>query len=583
MRDDKSVRRQERKAGATGVLLGSGAYLLDGLPDEGSWADGAVDYLTVPGGIAAGVLLTGSVAHNRWYFSERQRLLRDLGEGGWINRQDLRNYAGAAALYAKAEYLRPDLPVRHGRLRRHQAATEYGFGLGTLVSGERGVRSSRIYSPHGRSIQLIGPPGSGKSQKLLHLILDFPGAELVTSTKLELYDATARLRMQRGRVWLFNPEGLGDVESTFWWDPVSGCKDQAVADKRAWALVRGGGGAAGIDQSEFWAGKAQEILRAYLLAAALVGYDMGAVHYWATNPDDRTPVGILQSHPSHVPAGWIGTLESSLNASHNTRTGYFATVVSCVGFMDNPRVAMACRPREADNFDVTEFLAGGTLYAVGSESDRRLAPLLTALTEHIYDRVKAEAAKHPGGRLARGVAFMLDEVAQQTPVPLDKWAADSRGANVTIVAVLQALAQLRLTWGLDGASVIEQSLLTKIILGGVSDEHDRKRLAGLAGSRWAARTSEGKSVQHKSGGKSSSTNTTPVKEAVMEPDVLYGLPPGYAYVVGLGGSHAAVVRYEPGRKRVARELRRLGRSARALKLPQLELRREDALGAEVHP
>jgi hypothetical protein len=55
----------------------------------------------------------GSILHNRYYFSERQRLLRDLGENGWINGQDLRTYAGAAA---KAQYLHPDLPVRQGGL-----------------------------------------------------------------------------------------------------------------------------------------------------------------------------------------------------------------------------------------------------------------------------------------------------------------------------------------------------------------------------------------------------------------------------------------------------------------------------------
>lgn len=568
MRSDKDVRWSERKAGASGVLLGTSGYLLEQLPDDGSAIDSALDYVSRPGYVVGGLMLGASIVHNRWYFSEKQTLLRKLGEGGWINQLDLRNYAGASAIYQDAGYLRPDLPARHGRLRRRHDPRNYAFDLGALVSGERNVRGKHIYSPHGRSIALVGPSGSGKSQKLLNLILDFPGAQLITSTKTELWEATAALRAQLGRVWLFNPSGLGGVESTFSWDPVSGCKDQAIADRRAWALVRGGGGADGISRSDFWAGKAQEILRCYLLAAALADYDIRAVHYWATNPDDPTPVNILENASSmHVPSGWIGTLRSSLDASHNTRTGYFATVVSCVGFVDNPIVAAACTPRAADNFDIKEFLASGTLYAVGSETDKRLAPLLTALTEFIYDSIKKEAAKCPGGRLPLGVAMMLDEVTQQTPVPLDKWSADSRGANITIVAMLQAWAQLAVTWGQDAAKVIEECLLTKILLGRISDPQDRQRMASLAGTREVPRTSEGSSSSS-TGSRSSSRNTQYVKEAVLAPEVLYGLPRSYAYIVGLDGPNAGVVYQEPGRKRVKREMRKL--AAKRVPAPVLE-------------
>jgi hypothetical protein len=85
--------------------------------------------------------------------------------------------------------------------------------------------------------------------------------------------------------------------NTFFWDPVSGCENQQVAESRAWALVRGGGGAEGTERADFWARKAQEIIRCYLMAAAIQGWDMGAVAHWANNPDDLTPVNILEAHP----------------------------------------------------------------------------------------------------------------------------------------------------------------------------------------------------------------------------------------------------------------------------------------------
>src|SRR5699024_5788353 len=231
-----------------------------------------------------------------------------------------------------------------------------------------------------RPIGIVGPTESGKTQLLINGLVETPGPAVVTSTKTELVEQTQVLRQQRGPTAVFNPQGLGDIENTFSWDPVSGCTDQQVADARAWALVRGGGGKEGIERSDFWAGKAQEIIRCYLMAAALQGWDMGAVMHWSHNPDDWTPVSILEAHPAQVPAGWVGTLPSALQASHATRTGYYATVVSCVSFMDNPRVAAACRPHSAQQFDVAEFIrANGTLYLVGGQQDRRIAPLLTAL------------------------------------------------------------------------------------------------------------------------------------------------------------------------------------------------------------
>lgn len=567
MSDDKDARKFERRLGATGVILAGGLTAMEAISDPAGGLTPLFD-MAAPVGIPAGVAALGcALGHNRWYFGERQTLRRNLGDDGWVTPKDLSDFAGAKALYKSADFLRPDLPYRTGRRRRRQAPTEYGFNLGKLVSGHRNVRGKRVYSPHGRSVLLLGPQGSGKSQMLINQILDFPGAEYVASTKLELFDATARLREQRGTVWLFNPTGLGGVQSTFFWDPVSGCRDQAIADARAWALVRGGGGAEGIDRSDFWARKAQEIIRCYLLAAALMNWDMGAVHYWATNPDDTTPVGILQANPDFVPAGWIGTLQSSLDASHNTRTGYFATVVSCVGFMDNPHVAAACRPRPENNFDMAEFLASGTLYAVGSETDRRLAPLLTALTEHIFTSSK-QAAAMVGGRLPLGLAMLLDEVAQQTPVPLDKWSADSRGSNILIEAVVQSLAQLRMTWGDDGEKIIFDNLPTKVILGGVSNEDDLKRLAFLARTRKVADMSESENFQS-SGGKSRGSSKRMVREQVLRPEVLGGLPMGYAFVTSLNWMRAGIVQYEPGRKRIARETKALD-AARGAQAPQVQ-------------
>jgi len=568
MSTDKDVIRGEIKTGAGGVAVGVSAYLLEQLPiHDAQVMDGVSTYVSTPGMIAGGLLLGGAVAHNRWYFSPGKRLHRTLGEDGWLTRYDLKKSAGAAAMRDQGNHVRPDLPSRVGLHR--QSINEYATCVGRVVSGRRWIRRKRVYSQHSRGVLVLGPQGSGKSQWLVHQVFDFPGGVYVSSTKPELAMMAAAARAQRGPVHVFNPSNYGNLGSSFSWDPVQGCDDQAVADARAWALVRGGGGAAGVDRSDFWAQKAQEIIRCYLMAAALVGYDMGAVHHWATNPDDQTPIGILEANPQRVATAWIGTLRTHLSASPNTKTGYFATVVSCVGFMDNPTVAAVCRPAPSQNFDILEFLRSGTLFVIAGD-DKRLAPLITALTEHVFAMAKVVASTCKDGRLPNGLAMILDEVAQTTPVPLDKWAADSRGWGITVTAVVQDLAQLRTTWGPDRAKTIYGNLPTKVVLPGVAGKDDLEELAYLAGRRQVERVSEGESLQD--GGvlnrRSVSTNRHVVLEPVITGDTIYGLPKWHAYVVGLA-PRAVVVKYEPGYKRAQRIRRRLGKAAEAWNLPQL--------------
>ena len=506
---DADVRVTHRALIVTGVLLGGAGVVLDVLsPSAGSVGFGAA---ADTGYVLAVLLIGGTLGHRWWYFHPARVFRRELGgPDGWLDRHDLARTAGADGIRSGV----PAQPVPG--TGPSAPVTAYGWQVGHLVSGGPWVRLAwwpcpwwpgsahwrprprAVYSPWARGFGVVGPQGSGKTQFLVNVILDSPGAAVVPSTKPELVVLTRALRARVGPTVVFNPSELGDIGSDLHWDPTAGCTDQGVADRRAWALVRGGGGAAGVDRPDFWAGKAQEILRCYLLAAALVGAGMTRVMYWANDPDDPEPVAILDAHPHHVPAGWLPTLRTHLRASPNTRTGYFATVTSCVGFMDSPTVAEACRPGPGGQFDVAGFLQRrGTLYLVGGAGDKRLAPLLTALTEYVFDEAQRLAALEPGGRLAPTLNFVLDEVANITPVPLDRWAADSRGWGITVGAVVQSLAQFATTWGRDRAAVIWENLPTKVVLPGISNTDDLKALSYLAGQRWVHRTTRGESEQHR--------------------------------------------------------------------------------------
>ncbi|MHA6631870.1 type IV secretory system conjugative DNA transfer family protein [Pseudonocardia sichuanensis] len=548
-----------------GVLLGLAGLVLDVVPLlAGSPPFGAA---AQTGYILAIGLVGGTLAHRWWYFHPTRVFRRELGGPvGWLDRHDLARSAGEhgiRAVAAPGSAVGPASPV-----------TDYGWQVGRLVSGGPSVRlvwrprswrpgrwlrnwrpqGRPVFSPWSRGFGVVGPQGSGKTQFLVNVILDSPGAAVIPSTKPELVVLTRQLRERVGPTAVFNPSLLGSIGSDFRWDPISGCADQGVADRRAWALVRGSGGASGIDRADFWAGKAQEILRCYLLAAALAGADMARVMHWANDPDDVEPVSILDAHGHLVPPGWLPTLQTHLRAAPNTRTGYFATVTSCVGFMDSPTVADACRPGPAGAFNVEAFLRSrGTMYLVGSAGDKRLAPLLTALTEYVFDEAQRIAAHQPGGRLSPTLNFVLDEIANITPVPLDRWASDSRGWGITVGAVVQSLAQFATTWGRDRAEVIWENLPTKVVLPGVSKQEDLRALSYLAGERWVQRTTRGES-EGADGRSSHSTSRTPTLEPVVAGHTISSMPRWHAYVLGLG-RHPAIVSYTPGYVRVAVEQR----------------------------
>ena len=548
MRTEHDVRTTQAKVGGLGMALTAGSALLAG---ASTWP--LLDSLALTGAAAGSVATAGAAAHHRYYFVPKRRFRRELGgPTGWLDAQDLAATAGPDAVRKHAAGTWPRDPWQH-------PVNMSGWEAGRLVSGPRHLRGRPVYSPWARGIGILGPQGSGKTQYLIRLLLEAPGAVVAPSTKPELAEATMALRAASGPVYVFNPTALGQLENTFHWDPVSGCTDQGVADKRAWALVRGGSPPGGSDRAEFWAQKAQEIIRCYLMAAALSGRGMDAVMGWANNPPEDPnqdmSVRILRDHRgpgSGVPAGWVETLKTHLGAAKPTRTGYFATVTTCVGFMDNPTVAAACRPGsgEEDGFDVHAFLANrGTLYMIGGSGDRRLAPLLTALTEYLFDEAQRIAARY-GGRLPTTLSFLLDEVANITPVPLDRWAADSRGWGITVCAVVQSLAQFATTWGRDAADVIWENLPTQVILPGVSNPDDLRMLSYLGGERWVAREQDGISINH-DGHASHSVSTTRTKEPVMPGDVIARMPAWHAYILGLA-RHPAVVRYEPGYRLVAR-------------------------------
>ena len=178
---------------------------------------------------------------------------------------------GRFAAFRQCRRARPSLSAWQ-RMRRPR---EHSVLLG------RAHHFRRVRLPVEEHALILAPPRTGKTALLASVILHYPGAVVSTTTKADVFALTSGVRqLASGPVQVFNPQGIGEVLSTFRWNFVEGCQEPAVAIRRADA-VTGAVDMSGTEDGSFWSDKAGSYLRAIFHAAALAGGDARMVTRWA--------------------------------------------------------------------------------------------------------------------------------------------------------------------------------------------------------------------------------------------------------------------------------------------------------------
>ncbi|MQA63395.1 MAG: TraM recognition domain-containing protein, partial [Actinophytocola sp.] len=325
----------------------------------------------------------------------------------------------------------------------------------------------------------VGGPRTGKTGELACRVVDAPGAVIATSTRTDLIELTGPVRKQVGPVNVFNPAGVGGLESSITFDPLSGCQVPKVAMTRAADLLSGVSAPGGDGEREFWEGQARRALAALMHAAALGGRSMRDVQGWVANPNEAARDVTKFLHRSPEPSTMTDAAQF-LATNDRTRSSICSTIMPALGWLADPIAAAAA---ESGVFDVERLLTErGTVYMLGAE-DAQTAPLVTALTGHIAREARRIAGNKRSGRLDPPLTLALDEAALICPIPLDNWTADMGGRGVTIHIAAQSRAQLRQRWGDNGAAAILNNAATLLIFGGTRDPEDLNAYATLTGER----------------------------------------------------------------------------------------------------
>ena len=443
-------------------------------------------------------------------------VLRRWGPGrmkGMASREEAEQLLGRTRIRRVAHVVRPDHAKRRWTLlagrprgpKTNARAALSPTGIGWLLGKAHEPRGGELWVPWDRTTGAIGPQGSGKTLDLLTpALLAAPGAALVTLTKADdlLLSISSRSDQDRPCVVL-DPFGLATGLPELIWDPIAGCVDPMVAERRAKAFtagtVRGSiHGGAGDHAAQFYANEASKVLQAYFHAAALTGRNLDDVLRWVGNPSGSSdPAEILRSHP-HAEPMWHGLLHGALNGDDRTAGNTITTLQQAMSLFFQSEIRRRCIPgpgRPAT--DLAEVIANrGTIYLLGREDPYASAsPLMTAVAEHVLDTALEAAKTSPWGRLCPPMLACLDELPSTAPIPtLRTRMANERALGISFIYAAQTWRQLAAIFGEHEARALFGLSNVLVMFGGSKDVSFNQEISDLAGTVRVARAT------HQSGG-----------------------------------------------------------------------------------
>jgi type IV secretion system protein VirD4 len=371
---------------------------------------------------------------------------------------------------------------------------EVGWHLGRAHE----PRGGELWVPWDRTAGVIGPQGSGKTLDLLMpALLSAPGAALVTLTKVDDLLLSFPVRSRDGRLCLvLDPFGLARGLPELVWDPIAGCVDPMVAERRAKAFTAGTikaalGGGYGDDAARFYAAEAAKMIQAFFHAAALTGRSLDDVLRWVANPTSASePTEVLLQHP-HAAPYWLGLLHGALHGDDRTAGNTITTAQQAMSLFFQEQIRRRCIPSPGrPATDLAEVIRrGGTIYLLGREDPYASAsPLMTAVAEHVLDTTLGLANTSPWRRLCPPLLACLDELPSTAPLPtLQTRMANERALGISFIYAAQTWRQLAAIFGEHQARALFGLTNVLVMFGGSKDGAFNQEISDLAGQVRVAR------------------------------------------------------------------------------------------------
>ena len=235
---------------------------------------------------------------------------------------------------------------------------------------------------------------------------------------------------------------------------------------------------------------------------------------------------LIDSLPDTHKAGWMATAATS--SSEQGMASVMSTVLSRLNaFLDSELEQVLCFDSA---IDAEHFAAEkSAIFLVLPEEDATKNFMAGLMIQNLSRELFSVADEH-GGKLQNRVVFYCDELGTMPPFDILPLFSAGRSRKLTLVPIIQSLAQLEKNYGKEGAEIIADNCQDTIFGGFAPNSKTAETLSKALGSRTVLTGSISK-------GKDSNSQSLQMAErALLSPDELKSLPKG-EFVVMKTGTH----------------------------------------------
>ena len=235
---------------------------------------------------------------------------------------------------------------------------------------------------------------------------------------------------------------------------------------------------------------------------------------------------LMDNLPSTHKARWFAG--AALNTSEQGMASVMSTVLSRLNaFLDSELEQVLCFDSA---IDAEHFAAEkSAIFLVLPEEDATKNFMAGLMIQNLSRELFSVADEH-GGKLQNRVVFYCDELGTMPPFDILPLFSAGRSRKLTLVPIIQSLAQLEKNYGKEGAEIIGDNCQDTIFGGFAPNSQTAETLSKALGSRTVLTGSVSK-------GKDNTSQSLQMAErALLSPDELKNLPKGN-FVVMKTGTH----------------------------------------------
>ena len=234
---------------------------------------------------------------------------------------------------------------------------------------------------------------------------------------------------------------------------------------------------------------------------------------------------LMEKLPSEHKARWFAG--AALNSSEQAMASVLSTILSRLNaFLDTELEQVVCF---GSSIDAESFASKkSAIFLILPEEDQTKNFMAGLMIQNLSRELFSVADEH-GGKLDNRVVFFCDELGTMPPFDILPLLSAGRSRRLTLVPIIQSLAQLEKNYGREGAEIIQDNVQDTIFGGFAPNSKTAEALSKALGSRTVLSGSISK-------GKEKSQSLQMMERPLMTPDELKAIPKG-EFVVMKTGTH----------------------------------------------